>query len=349
MLLPPAQGLLVRTMSAAAMTGTTGAGAAVEARAPSEACLVTTAVTIAWAEALMRLHILIVENGIQMPPDVLTRRRMAIKQQAYTQMLHVVQLCFDRAFVSFNTDRVTWLKESLSAHPLREILDSVLSPPQLMPKIAVGAAAAPATATGDAPAAAATGTTATVTATGSRSTSSDKLSNSSDSTSSNAGIAAAPKLTTSSGASMSMPALPSLGATAAVAGHGDSSKTTPTVAAVASPRVGPGGVGSSTGGTSSAAAGTTAGTVVAPANSSTVPGPAPLPSPIVHAADAVIATPQKPAGPGAQTASPPQPAARTSTAALSPLATQSVLVVPPRESEEGSTPHSPRAPLSPPS
>ena len=349
MLLPPAQGLLVRTMSAAAMTGTT-TGAAVEARAPSEACLVTTAVTIAWAEALMRLHILIVENGIQMPPDVLTRRRMAIKQQAYTQMLHVVQLCFDRAFVSFNTDRVTWLKESLSAHPLREILDSVLSPPQLMPKIAVGAAAAPATATGDAPAAAATGTTATVTATGSRSTSSDKLSNSSDSiNSSNTGIAAAPKLTTSSGASMSMPALPSLGATAAVAGHGDSSKTTQAVAAVASPRVGPGGVGSSTGGTSSAAAGTTAGTVVAPANSSTVPGPAPLPSPIVHAADAVIATPQKPAGPGAQTASPPQPAARTSTAALSPLATQSVLVVPLREPEDSSTPHSPRAPLSPPS
>ena len=378
-MLPPAQ-VLTRTTSALGSSGpltpvrSAGASAVspvvvAAGGVPSEACLVTTAVTIAWAEALMRLHILIVENGIQMPPDVLTRRRMAIKQQAYTQMLHVVQLCFDRAFVSFNTDRVTWLKESLSAHPLREILDSVLSPPQLMQKIAGLAVASTATATATATAtpsaaaltgvgatssttsdtagtATATGSVAAAVAVGSTGTAAGALNSSAGATTAKKPAAAATPVVGSGAPGIAVPVLPPLG---------DSSAGSKAVGSVvASPRGVP---GSSGGSGSNVAAGTGAagaGAVVAPANSSTVPGPAPLPSPIVHAADTVVATPQKPAvattpaqtAAAAGAAATQAPAARTSTAALSPLATHSVVVVPQREPEDSAL-RSPRTPLPP--
>jgi len=88
---------------------------------PSHACLVTTAVAIVWSESLMKMHLLIVERGIKVHKGLSTVAR--------------VRSCFDRAFASFNIDRIEMAEEKLSQLPLNDVLDSFLVMPEQTPSV----------------------------------------------------------------------------------------------------------------------------------------------------------------------------------------------------------------------
>ena len=128
---PPPAPVLSLSESACRGTGDPQCGAA-GAPAPSHACLVTTAVAVAWSESLMKMHLLIVERGVRVPAGA-----------SISRTISVVQSCFDRAFASFNTDRIKMLEEKLSLLPLRDVLDSILVDPT-RPGTARGAPGVPA-------------------------------------------------------------------------------------------------------------------------------------------------------------------------------------------------------------
>ena len=97
---------------------------------PSHACLVTTAVAIAWSESLMKMHLLLVERGIKVQRGLSTVAR--------------VRGCFDRAFASFNIDRIEMVEEKLAQQPLNDVLDNILVMPDLPPPSArVGPSSSP--------------------------------------------------------------------------------------------------------------------------------------------------------------------------------------------------------------
>jgi len=97
---------------------------------PSHACLVTTAVAIAWSESLMKMHLLLVERGIKVQRGLSTVAR--------------VRGCFDRAFASFNIDRIEMVEEKLAQQPLNDVLDSILVMPDLPPPVSrVGPSSSP--------------------------------------------------------------------------------------------------------------------------------------------------------------------------------------------------------------
>ena len=103
--------------------GSTSTATAGATTAPSHACLVTTAVALAWSESLMKMHLLIVERGVRVPTGP------AGAGAGLGRTISVVQSCFDRAFASFNIDRIKMLEEKLSLLPLRDVLDSILVDP----------------------------------------------------------------------------------------------------------------------------------------------------------------------------------------------------------------------------
>eukprot|EP00727_Mastigamoeba_balamuthi_P005729 m51a1_g1776 putative protein kinase domain containing protein (2257) ;mRNA; f:327631-336212 len=107
---------------------------------PTKDALLSVAVAIAWTEALMRLHLLLVERGVEIPKDsrragggTLSREERRNLRRTKETIFAMVKECVDTAFVSFNEDRVLLFYEKLRETPLDEVLSSILKPPEPVP------------------------------------------------------------------------------------------------------------------------------------------------------------------------------------------------------------------------